>query len=65
MRIATVSEGVSDGEVEGYVALPAGVEQRPSALPVCGIMGFNPHVEAQQEIVEVHAQPQAVGECIS
>ena len=41
--------------------MPSGVDDGPAFLSVGRIVGFYAHVEAQQEVVEVHAQPYAVG----
>ncbi len=43
------------------VAAPFGMDKRPFFLVHGGVVGFEPQVEAKQEIGEVHAQADAVG----
>ena len=40
------------------------MDQRPPLLPVCRIVGLHTHVQAQQEVIEVHAQGEAKREQI-
>lgn len=54
-------EGIADGEVEGGVALPVGVDERPWNLSLGRVVGFHAQVESQKKIVEVKAQSKTIG----
>lgn len=55
------SEGVADGEVEGGVAAPFGMDDRPGLGVDGGVVGFHTEVEAQKEVSEVETEADSVG----
>ena len=46
-------EWVADGEVEGVVASPVGMNDRPGFFTEGRVMGFHAEVEPEQEIIEI------------